>query len=169
MNPSPQAPHPRKQIEEAGDAPMSSNSGERVRRSIGAVDRDGLEWNDVWCGDDRGLIAAWEAGRRMAEKRPDLARAARRGELVTLPWKGGIDPDDLAATAARKAERERRTGTKSKTKPRQRYGPLLYLAMWQGLRGDDLDVTLNGETRLTCTASGVAVTFTSEVANYADS
>jgi hypothetical protein len=38
-------------------------------------------------------------------------------------------------------------------------GTLRYLAMWQGLRGDDLDLALDGETPVTCTKTKKTVIF----------
>jgi hypothetical protein len=43
---------------------------------------------------------------------------------------------------------------------KHKYGSLLYLAMWQGLRGDNLDVDMDRETKVTCTKTKSVVTFT---------
>ncbi len=93
-----------------------------------------------WFGEDRGIIVSWVVGLSLANKRPELAEAARRGELPVLPWKGGVD-----------------SPIKGK-----KYGALFYLAMWQGLRGDDLDIDVSQEVDITCSRTGVAVRFTGD-------
>jgi hypothetical protein len=82
----------------------------------------------------------------MGAEQPDLAARARAGELVVLPWKGGV-------------EKALKSG--------QKYGTLRYLAMWQGLRGDDLRIELRHETELVCAATGVTVVYTNDAAKYA--
>ena len=121
-----------------------------VRRSVTKPIRSGLSIEERWKGSDQGLIAAWERGREISEEaKPDsqdLTARARRGELVILPWKGGV---------------------KRALKVEQKFGTMRYLAMWQGLRGADLDVDLESEKTLECSATGMAVTYTSDPAKYA--
>ena len=50
----------------------------------------------------------------------------------------------------------------------QKYGTLFYLAMWQGLRGEDLDIDLSEEIALNCTATGMTVVFTNDPSKYAE-
>lgn len=100
-----------------------------------------------WHGPDYGLIACWECGAEKALKGPNLARLAKAGELVTLPWKGGVS---------------------KKLKSRTKFGTLKYLAMWQGLRGEDLDIDTESEVVVTCTKFGVPVTFTNDIEKYGD-
>jgi hypothetical protein len=107
--------------------------------------RGGLETVERWLGSDKGVIAAWERGRVFAQEVPDLAARARRGELVILPWKGGL-------------ERALKSG--------QKFGTKRYLAMWQGMRGDALDVDLVKDESLVCAATGVTVVFTSDLSKY---
>ena len=111
-----------------------------VRRSVGMPIRSGLSIEERWQGDDQGVIAAWERGRAISEEAnadsQELTTRARRGELVVLPWKGGVE---------------------RALKLKQKFGTMRYLAMWQGLRGDDLDVELDSETTLRCSATGMAV------------
>lgn len=99
------------------------------------------EWDRRWRGPDRGTIASWERGREMARSDPSLARRARDGELMVLPWKGG-------------AEAHIKAGWK--------YGTLQYLAMWQGLRGDPLQIDLDGETTLVCSRTGMKFIYTGD-------
>jgi hypothetical protein len=66
--------------------------------------------------------------------------SAIRGELPQLPWKGGIARTD-------------------KKPPTEKFGTLQYLAMWQGLRGEDLDLDLVGATEVRCARTGTVVTF----------
>lgn len=113
--------------------------GTRLRRSIDGPIRTGLSWSEAWKGADRGLIFCWERGRRLRTDKPELAAHAERGELVPLEWKGGV----------RKKLKGRKKGT------------LLYLATWQGLRGEDLDIDLEGERTVTCTRTGQAIVFSS--------
>jgi len=107
--------------------------------------REGLETVERWHGADKGVIAAWERGRIFAQEVPSLAARARRGELVILPWKGGV-------------ERALKSG--------QKFGTKRYLAMWQGMRGDALDVDLVNDESLVCTATGVTIVFTSDLSKY---
>lgn len=109
----------------------------RITRLTSDLRREGLTWEERWEGVDRGLIASWERGQDMQRESPELAVRALAGELVVLPWKGGVE----------KAVKHK-------------YGSLLYLAMWQGLRGDNLDVDMDRETKVTCTKTKSVVTFT---------
>jgi hypothetical protein len=122
--------------------------GNKLSRSIDRPVRGHLSWDELWAGPDYGLIYCWERGRQMRLAEPDLAKRAEQDELVTLPWKGGtenIDIDD--------------DGDGKKKKSQKRYGTLKYLAMWQGLRGEDLDIDLAGERVITCAKSKRAVVF----------
>jgi hypothetical protein len=107
--------------------------------------RDSMTWEERWEGADKGLIAAWERGREKSGEDLILAAAARRGELVALPWKGGVE---------------------RATKQTRRYGTLLYLAMWQGLRKEKLDIDMECETALTCSRTGMTITYTPDASKY---
>ena len=119
----------------------------RIHRLMTEAPRVGLSWHQLWEGSDQGLIAAWERGRAKAAEVDgiDLAKRALAGELVVLPWKGGV----------------------SQFVKGGRIGSLLYLAMWQGLRGDDLDVSLDCETTMVCSATGTTVIFSPDVRKVA--
>lgn len=127
----------------------------RVHRSIGEPIRVDATWSERWQAIDQGLIAAWEAGRQLAAAQPKQAALALNGELIPLPWKGGLEPPDPAST---------KRVTKGKKAPK--YGCLLYLAMWQGVRGDDLDVDTDRETILECTGNKSAVIYTPDSSKY---
>jgi hypothetical protein len=115
--------------------------GHRVQASVSEPIRESATWEDRWKGPDQGLVAAWEAGRQRSETDPELARRAAIGELVELPWKGGIvEP----------------------LKAGWKYGSLHYVAMWRGLRGEDLDLTLGARIELTCVRTGMRVVFTDD-------
>ena len=73
----------------------------------------------------------------MRKVQPVIAASASRGELIPLPWKGGV----VWKLAAPKK------------------GSLQYLAMWQGLRNEDLFLSLSGEIQKTCTRTGQVVVF----------
>ena len=118
----------------------------RIKRSISEPIRAGLTWNDCWKGEDQGLITCWETGRKKKEIDPSLASEAIAGRLVVLPWKGGV---------------------KKAIKGDNKYGVFNYIAMWQGLRGQDLDIDTDIEIKLTCSVTGVTVTFTSDYNKYA--
>jgi hypothetical protein len=68
-----------------------------------------------------------------------LASQAERGELPLLAWKGGVE--------------------KKRQDDKPLNGTLEYLATWQGLRGEDLNIDRNGTVTLICTRTGQAVTF----------
>lgn len=114
-------------------------------------------------GPDSGVINAWRAGVVMrkasmqgiagldAPPAPEVESAeegapsvplhvrAEAGELPVLPFRGGV---------ARPL------------KIKQKIGAMHYLAMWQGLRGDDLDLDTEAEPVMTCARHGVRVMFT---------
>lgn len=110
----------------------------RLRRSVKAPIREGLSWEETWRGPDDGLIYCWEHGRQERTQRPEDAKRADRGELVGLDWKGGV---------RKKLKADRMSGT------------LRYLATWQGLRGEDLDINLEGETVVVCSRFEQTVAF----------
>ena len=112
--------------------------GEHLQQSINKPIREGLSLDDRWSGPDKGLIGCWERGREKREEEPELAGLAANGELVTLAWRGGIV---------------------EKRKSENLFGSLQYLATWQGLRGDNLDIDPDAETRIVCTRTGQAVVF----------
>ena len=118
---------------------------QRIYRSIDLPLRTGLNRDELWEGHDQGLIKCWEVGRQRAARFPDLARQCLAGELPVLGWKGGV------SLSLKKLEK---------------YASLKYLAQWQGLRGEDLDVDLDEERVQTCARTGMVVTFTPDRAKY---
>jgi hypothetical protein len=112
----------------------------RIHRSTNEPIRQGLDFDERWRGPDKGLILCWENGRQLRSKDPELATKAENGELVMLAWKGGVEAK-----------------LKMETKP----GTLSYLATWQGLRGEDLDILLEEERLVVCSRFGQAVLFSS--------
>lgn len=108
--------------------------------------RQRLTWQEKWLGSDEGLLACWEAGRQMRHTHPEIAAAAGRDELPSLPYKGGF-------------------AKKPKTK-NGKYGTLHYLAMWKGLRSEELSICIDEEITLKCSRVGVAVTFTYDREKY---
>ena len=117
----------------------------RIWNPKDAPKREGLSWPERWDAEDRGVIAAWEVGRELRENAHPLAAMVERNELPILPWKGGV-----AKTIQKKCK----------------YGTLLYLAEWQGLRGDDLDIDLDDEVEMTCSKTGVTVVYTLDREKY---
>jgi hypothetical protein len=119
----------------------------RVHRSHSEPIREGLSFEERWKSPDRGLTTAWEVGRRRRKEKPEIAARAAKGELPVSGWKGGIEKP-----------------LKKKTK----FGTLLYLAEWQGLRGEDLDIDLDEEVTLVCSRTGMEVTYTSDSQKYSE-
>ncbi|MGE8179313.1 hypothetical protein [Pseudomonas fluorescens] len=117
----------------------------RIHCSIKAPPRSGLTRDQLWEADDKGLIKCWEVGRERAAKFPDLAKRCLAGELPVLGWKGGVSRS---------------------LKKRDKFGSLKYLAQWQGLRGEDLDIDLTQERSITCSRTKMLVTFTPDRSKY---
>lgn len=113
-----------------------------VRRPIAEPLRSGLSWQEVWEADDKGLVQCWENGRRAAVLGLDAVEAARRGELPTLDWKGGIAGEP---------------------KMKKKYGSLCYLATWQGMREQDLCIDVSTEVSVICSRTGIKVVFTPDL------
>lgn len=118
----------------------------KLHRSIAEPIRKNASWEVQWNDVDQGLIVCWERGREKRLEDPSLAAQALAGQLVVLPWKGGVE---------------------KAIKKKQKLGTMYYLAMWQGLRGEDLDIDPDVEVVLNCTATGMAVVFTNDMAKYA--
>jgi hypothetical protein len=78
----------------------------------------------------------------LASREPEIAEKAKMGELPVLGWKGGV---------------EKKPKNSSK-----KFGSMFYLAQWQGLRGEDLDIDKSVEKTVVCVRTDVAVTFTSD-------
>lgn len=105
-------------------------------------ERKKFTWKETWEQNDRGLIKNYEVGRNLAKKHPELSEKAKRGELPTLGYKGGSD---------------------KQLKLKVKYGALNYLAQWQALRGEDLNIDLDKEIVLTCSKTDIKVTFTMDL------
>jgi hypothetical protein len=99
------------------------------------------DFGACWEGQDQGLIAAWQRGLEKRHQAPELARQCEEGQLPLLAWKGGIEKV-------------------SQAKNPKRIGSLLYLATWQGLRGEDLCIDTQSEPVIVCRHTGVKVIFT---------
>lgn len=112
----------------------------QLKRSIKMPVRTGLTWEQLWKGDDHGLIACWESGREFLAMEPFVADRAIAGELVSLPWKGGTE-----SVEENEDGKEKQNG-KNTNKNKSKYGTLRYLAMWQGIRGEDLDIIFTENT-----------------------
>lgn len=119
----------------------------KILRSIREPIRSSSTWQERWNDVDQGLIACWERGREKRLEDAALAEQASNGQLVVLPWKGGVE---------------------KAIKKKQKFGTHFYLAMWQGLRGEDLSVDPADDLILTCTSTGMTVVFTSDAAKYAE-
>ena len=113
-------------------------------RSTEEPNRKGLTWEELWKGSDNGLVACWERGRVKASDNPKLAESCKKGELPILAWKGGVDK-------------------KIKGK---KYGSLFYLATWQGLRGEDLNINQHQDVTIICAKTNVEVIFTPNLLTY---
>lgn len=109
-----------------------------IYRKYDTPDRLDPDWEERWKGEDQGLITCWEVGRKLRLSNPELSELALQGNLPMLDWKGGVEK-----------------GIKLKSK----LGTLNYLAQWQALRGEDLNIDTEKEYTLTCTDTGVNVLF----------
>jgi len=112
----------------------------RLRRSMDESIREGLSWNERWLGPDKGLICCWERGRQIRIEDPNRTARAENGELPVGNWRGGVE-------------------RKLKDQKKPKLGTLQYLATWQGMRGEDLDIELQGERTIVCTKTGQGVVF----------
>lgn len=112
-----------------------------VSRSISEPIINPSDWDKRWGSREAGLITSWNRGREMAIEYPVLANNARDGQLISLPWKGGVE---------------------QKIQKNIKYGSMFYLAMWQGLRGEDLYIDLDNEIPITCSNYGVTIIFTND-------
>lgn len=113
--------------------------------------REGLTWNEKWCGPDEGLIWCWERGRQERIERPNVAARADKGELVNLDWKGGTEEPE--------GKKKRGSSTKKSSSRTQKDGSLQYLATWQGLRGENLDIEVDGKRKIVCSKTKQTVEF----------
>lgn len=120
--------------------------GKRIYRSVKEPIRNDPTPDQKWRGDDKGLVLCWEAGRELAVAQPKLAKRAQRGELPMLSWKGGV---------------------KRNPKKKKKTGSFCYLAQWQGLRGDDLDIKLSEKQTIKCSRTGVKVVYSLETTIFA--
>ena len=107
--------------------------------------REDPSWDERWRGPDKGVILCWEIGRRRSKEEPELSELAKKGELPVLGWKGGVV---------------------KKIMKKEKYGCLNYLAEWQGLRGEDLDIDLSKEIEHICSRTGMKVIFTENIVKY---
>ncbi|MDF0732685.1 hypothetical protein P0Y43_18520 [Pseudomonas entomophila] len=126
---------------------MDQLKATHIQREMGSPIRSGLSWHETWQGPDHGLIRCWEIGRQRAEANPDLAQRCREGQLPVLGWKGGHE------RALRKT---------------LKFGSFKYLAQWQGLRGDNLEIDPGTEITLNCSQTGMLTTFTPDREKYAN-
>lgn len=119
----------------------------KLQRSINEPIRNVTEWDLRWNGDDKGLIVCWERGREMRLESPLLSEQAINGQLVVLPWKGGVE---------------------RAIKKKHKFGTFNYLAMWQGLRNQDLDIDTAEELSLACSVTRMEVIFSSDINKFLD-
>jgi DNA helicase-2/ATP-dependent DNA helicase PcrA len=77
----------------------------------------------------------------------ELSARCKSGIFPPLNWKGGVARE---------------------LKKKEKFGSLKYLAQWQGIRGDDLYIDLEAEVTVTCSATRMVITFTSDLTKLAD-
>jgi hypothetical protein len=119
----------------------------KLSRSIAQPIRKPGTFEERWGSEEAGLITCWERGREIRIADPSIAAKADEGQLVVLPWKGGVE----------KA---------LKSKSTKKFGTLYYLAMWQGLRAEDLSIDTGEEVVLKCSVTGQDVIFTDDADKY---
>ena len=83
----------------------------------------------------------------MRESENCLVKKVECDELPVLGWKGGVSD-------------------KSKKSKGQKYGSLNYLAQWQGLKGEDLNISLVEEVIIKCSKTEKEVTPTPYSTKY---
>lgn len=116
----------------------------QIKRALDAPVREAATWEDRWAGPDGGLIACWERGLEKRREDPELAARAVAGELVILPWKGGVE----------------------KAIKGVKYGSYQYLAMLQGLCGEPLDIDTGAEVSRVCSRTQMQVIYTNDMSKY---
>lgn len=131
----------------------------KIHRSIVEPLRLDPDWEERWRDVTQGLITSWERGREKSIEDPLLASKALKGELPLLPWKGGFPPPKVVL--GKPVVKKQAQGKK--------YGVFNYLAMWQGLRGEDLIIDVSKDLELTCTLIKKTVIFTNTYSKYANS
>jgi hypothetical protein len=114
----------------------------RIFRDFSEPDRENLTWKETWDQEDKGLIKNYEVGRALGIKNPELVEKAKNGELPVLGYKGGVEKALIK---------------------KEKIGALNYIAKWQALRGENLDIDLDKEIVLTCTKTNMIVTFTMDL------
>lgn len=127
----------------------------RVRAAVQNPPELGDSYEERFGTPERTLVSCWLRGLEVrkdavtaklagkATQELELIERAEAGELPVLPWKGGVP----------------KAG-----KQHEKVGATHYLAMWRGLRGEDLDIDLESTNVVTCTRFGVRVTFTMDSA-----
>lgn len=113
-----------------------------IQRNITSEIRNNLGLDELWRSEDQGIINAWELGRLEGEKNTDIRLRAQKDELMSLLFKGGFD---------------------EKLKNPFKYGSLHYLAMWLGLRNENLIIDINAEYTLCCSRFNHVVMYTSDI------
>ena len=126
-------------------AQTSLDKPERVFRSFSDSKIGSPSCFERWNGSDKGLITCWEVGRKKRESDFSLVEKVENKELPILAWKGGVD--------------------KKLVNP-HKFGSLNYLAQWQGIGGQDLDISLTEEVVLECALTRMKVTFTPDITKY---
>lgn len=116
----------------------------RIQRSIHEPIKNFSSWDEQWKGEDLGIISSWQTGREKAITDIDMATQAKNGELMVLCWRGGLEKPIKSI----------------------KFGSLYYLAMWQGLRGEDLDIDTDKEVSFTCTKTGTTVIYTKDLQKF---
>jgi hypothetical protein len=114
----------------------------RIFRNFSEPERENLTWEETWKREDKGLIKNYEVGRALGIKNPELVEKAKKGELPVLGYKGGVEKALIK---------------------KEKIGALNYIAKWQALRGENLDIDLDKEIVLTCTKTDMIVTFTMDL------
>lgn len=131
-----------------------------LTRSIKTPIRDDISTvAEIWEGPDKGLIYCWELGRKERKEKPDLAARAENGELVAvgrLRLNLGSDfrddelPDDAGPDTDESADDSKTRRKKPENHGIWKRGSLQYLAWWQGLRGESLNVSLVQTIEIVC-------------------
>jgi len=127
-----------------------------IYRSIEKQIRKSLSYEDRWNSTEKGLITAWEAGRKLrtAKSHKELVDFLKKGALPKLEFRGG----------------HKMPPYKNDEPPKYKfkYGHYNYLAQMQGMLGQDLNINIQDseEQELVCKLSGKKTVFTFDIFKF---
>lgn len=127
-------------------------------------------YEDRWGDPSRGVLTAWRSGALMRRSYVQrLLHARERGSSVDSGNEGSErgDDDGVSLDVQQRVEAGELPiltfaggiTPRPNLKMRKKKGSLFYLAMWKGLRGEDLEIDIGRTYVLKCARTGVEVHF----------